>query len=167
MTADGSLYGLVLDVRKNPGGSTVGALPVLGLFTGGSQGAFVSAEGSEPLVATPEEVGGSQWVPLAVLADEDTVSFGELFAGVLQRSGRASVVGAPTPGNVEVLYGYGFIDGSVAWLAHAQFEPVGLEPGAWEGVGIQPDVPAPGSWELFGEADDPALAAAVELLQTP
>jgi len=32
---------------------------------------------------------------------------------------------------------------------------------------VQPDVLVPMSWELFGEADDPGLAAAVGELQGP
>ncbi len=95
------------------------------------------------------------------------VYFGEVFAGVLQNSGRASFVGEPTRGNVEVLYGYAFIDGSELWLAHATFEPLGLPAGVWEGVGVQPDVMVPMTWELFSEADDPGLATAVGVLQGP
>lgn len=167
LAAAGALDGLVLDVRNNGGGSSSVLLPVLDLFTDGVQGYFVASEGSTPLEAIATDLAGSQSVPLAILADEDTVSFGEVFTGVLQVSGRAEVVGEPTRGNVEVLYGYGFIDDSELWLAHATFEPIGLPAGAWEGVGVQPDVLVPMSWELFGEADDPGLAAAVGVLQGP
>ena len=167
LAAAGALDGLVLDVRNNGGGSTSVLLPVLDLFTDGVQGYFVASEGSTPLEAIATDLSGSQSVPLAILADEDTVSFGEVFTGVLQNSGRASFVGEPTRGNVEVLYGYAFIDGSELWLAHATFEPLGLPAGVWEGVGVQPDVTVPMTWELFGEADDPGLAAAVGALLGP
>jgi carboxyl-terminal processing protease len=164
MTASGPLDGLVIDNRWNPGGSSDVALPALGLFTSGFQGSFVGRSSQESLTVQPEDVGGSQSVPLAVLGGEHTVSFGEIFTGALQNAGRATVVGEPTAGNVELLYGWQFVDGSQLWLAAAQFAPSGLAAGVWEGSGVQPDVPAAGSWELFTEATDPALAAAVGAL---
>jgi hypothetical protein len=57
-----------------------------------------------------------------------------------------------------------FSDASRAWIATFVFQPVGLAPGAWEGVGVLPSVSVPTRWDLFNEATDPALAKAVELL---
>jgi C-terminal processing protease CtpA/Prc len=90
-----------------------------------------------------------------------------VWSGSLQNSGRATVVGEPSAGNVEVLSGFQFIDGSVAWIAEAAYAPNDLEPGVWEGVGVLPDVPAPALWEEITEANDPAIAAAVELFTAP
>jgi len=86
-------------------------------------------------------------------------------SGVLQVAGRANVVGGTSAGNVEILASYGFVDGSRAWLATFAFEPLGGQPGAWEGVGVIPDFRVPTRWDLFTEATDPALAKAVDLLQ--
>jgi hypothetical protein len=58
-------------------------------------------------------------------------------------------------------------DGSRAWLAASTFQPTGLAPSAWEGVGVAPHVAVPTRWDLFREETDPALAAAVERLQGP
>jgi C-terminal processing protease CtpA/Prc len=102
---------------------------------------------------------------LVVLAGPETVSFGEVFTGVLQDSGRAKVVGGTTAGNLETLDGTKFDDGSRLWLVSEAFAPVGLEPGAWEGKGVVPDVSVPTRWDLFTEANDPALARAIALLQ--
>lgn len=55
-------------------------------------------------------------------------------------------------------------DGSKAWIAHETFEPAGAAYGPWEDTGIIPDVSAPARWDLFTEADDPALTAAVARL---
>jgi carboxyl-terminal processing protease len=168
VAAGGPIEGLLVDNRKNPGGTTAVARPLFGLFTTGTQGHFVGRDFSNPLDAVPvADVAGSQTVRLAVAIGPDTVSFGEVWSGSLQNSGRASVVGEPSAGNVEVLSGFEFIDGSVAWIAEATYAPNGLDPGVWEGVGVQPDVPAPALWEEITEANDPAIAAAVELFTSP
>jgi carboxyl-terminal processing protease len=164
MTADGPLDGLILDNRMNGGGLGSVAKAILSLFASGLQGYFVSRTSREPLTLQPDNVGGSQTVPMVVLVDLDTVSFGEIVSGVLRLSGRARVVGRQTLGNVEQLRAYNFEDGSRAWIASDTFEPLGLSNGIWEETGIIPDVSVPTRWDLFTEANDPALAKAVELL---
>jgi C-terminal peptidase prc len=164
LTADGPLDGVILDNRQNYGGASTVLEAVLSFFTQGTVGHFVNRTGSRPLRITAEDIGGSQTVPLVVLVDVDTVSFGEVLSGVLQVLGRARVVGETTLGNVEILWGYNFEDGSRAWVAHDTFQPLGLPSGIWEDSGIVPDARVPTRWDLFTEADDPALAVAVELL---
>ena len=90
-----------------------------------------------------------------------TVSFGEIFAGILKDQGRATIIGETTLGNVEVLWGYGFEDGSRAWIAHDRFEPVN-NPGAdWEHNGIIVDIEAPSEWDEHTTETDPAVEAAL------
>ena len=164
----GPLEGLIVDDRMNSGGFGSVATEFLGLFAAGVQGRFVARDATaQPLALAGEDVLGSQTVRLIVLADRRTSSYAEIAAGVLQQAGRAAVVGGPTRGNVEQLSAWDFADGSRAWLAARTFEPVGLAPGAWEGVGIVPDVSVPTRWDLFTEATDPAIAEAVELLLAP
>ena len=43
--------------------------------------------------------------PLVVLVGPDTVSFGEVFSGILKDQGRATLIGETTDGNVEILGG--------------------------------------------------------------
>jgi carboxyl-terminal processing protease len=164
MTVDGPLDGLILDNRMNGGGLGSVTQAIMNLFASGPQGYFVTRESREPLELQPEDVGGSQTVPLVVLVDSDTVSYGEIMSGVLRQAGRARIVGETTLGNVEQLRAYDFEDGSRAWIVSATFEPLGLAPGIWEETGIIPDVNVPTRWDLFTEATDPALAAAVALL---
>jgi C-terminal peptidase prc len=165
LTADGSLTGLVLDNRMNGGGRSDVTLPILGFFTSGNLGKMVSRTSPTDVSTAAEDIGGSQRVPLVILTGPDTVSYGEIFSGVLQRSSRARTVGGRTDGNVELLAATNFEDGSRLWLATFAFAPVGLKAGAWEGVGIVPDVSVPTRWDLFTEATDPALAQAVAMLQ--
>jgi carboxyl-terminal processing protease len=164
MTADGPLDGLVLDNRMNGGGLGSVAQGVLSLFTSGVQGYFVTRESRDLLDIQPEDVGGSQSTPLVVLVGVDTVSYGEVVSGVLRLAGRARIIGEPTLGNVEQLRRYDFDDGSRAWIASATFEPIGQAAGIWEDTGIIPDMIVPTRWNLFTEANDPALAAALEIL---
>ena len=166
LTADGPLAGLVLDNRVNGGGLGSVDQAILDLFASGIPGEYVTRDSREPLKLAPEDIGGSQSVPLTVLIDVDTVSYGEILSGVLRVSGRAKLLGGRTRGNVEQLRSYTFGDGSRAWLASATFQPRGMANGVWEKQGLVPDVALPTRWDLFTEADDPALAKAVELLTT-
>jgi carboxyl-terminal processing protease len=167
MTAAAPLSGLVIDNRLNGGGSSAVLLPLLGLFVSGEVGRFQSRAGSRPLDVKGQDVGGSQHVPLVVLVGRDTVSFGEIMTGILQASGRAVVVGQTSLGNVETLSRFTFADGSRAWIARETFVPAHARYGPWEDTGIEPDVVAPARWDLFTEADDPGLAAALTALGVP
>src|SRR5574341_1252867 len=91
--------------------------------------------------------------------EEDTVSFGEIFSGALQDTGRAKIVGQTTLGNVETLHGYTFDDGSRAWIAEERFDPL-VSHADWEKDGIKPDVEAYADWDTFTFENDPSLAAA-------
>jgi carboxyl-terminal processing protease len=97
------LKGLVLDLRKNPGGLVTSALETAALFL--KPGARIVtvrgrnvAEKSEnvPSGATPYEF------PLAVLVNERTASASEIVTGALQDHDRATVIG-------EVSYGKGLV----------------------------------------------------------
>ncbi|OHE81380.1 MAG: hypothetical protein A3G75_14090 [Verrucomicrobia bacterium RIFCSPLOWO2_12_FULL_64_8] len=164
MTADGPLNGLVLDNRMNGGGLGSVTQAILRMLASGLQGEFVTRTSREPLRLEPEDIGGSQTVPLVVLVDADTISYGEIMSGVLRVSGRARIVGGKTRGNVEQLRAYDLTDGSRVWLASATFQPRGMANGVWERTGIIPDVFLPTRWDLFTEADDPALAKAIDML---
>ena len=113
----GPLDGLILDNRLNGGGSSDVLEPILAFFTSGNLGQFVSRKDSRPLQISANPIQNSQEVPLIVLVSEETVSFGEVFAGVLKDSGRAKIVGQTSLGNVEILSGYDFDDGSQLWIA--------------------------------------------------
>ena len=159
----GPLDGLILDVRLNSGGSSSVTYPILEYFANGSLGQFVSRTDSRSLAIEPNPIENSQTVPLVVMVSEDTVSFGEIFAGVLKDSGRAKVVGETSLGNVEVLHGYYFEDGSQVWIASERFDSA-FSDSNWEETGIIPDVHAYAEWDTFYFDTDPSIAAALELL---
>jgi carboxyl-terminal processing protease len=159
----GPLDGLILDVRMNGGGSSSVAYPIMEYFIRGRLGRFVGRDDSRTLDIDANEIQNSQTVPLIVMVSEDTVSFGEIFAGVLQDAGRAQIVGETSLGNVEVLHGYNFEDGSQIWLAAEMFTSAFSDTN-WEETGIVPDVQAFAEWDTFYFETDPSVAAAVNLL---
>ena len=159
----GPLDGLILDLRMNGGGSSSVAYPILEYFIDGNLGNFISRSDSRALEIDANEVQNSQTVPLIVMVSQDTVSFGEIFAGVLQDAGRAQIVGETSLGNVEVLHGYDFEDGSQVWIAAETFTSA-FSDANWEETGIVPDVQAFAEWDTFFFETDPSIAAAVDLL---
>ena len=159
----GQLDGLILDLRLNGGGSSTVTYPILEYFTNGKLGEFVSRERSRPLEIDANAIQNSQTVPLIVMVSEDTVSFGEIFAGVMQDSGRAKIVGETSLGNVEVLSGFDFDDGSLIWIAAETFKSA-FSDANWEQTGIVPDAQAFAEWDMFYFETDPSIAAALGLL---
>jgi carboxyl-terminal processing protease len=163
ISVEGELDGLILDMRINPGGTSDVLRGLLSFFVKGDLGHFVSRDRVLPLNVKGINVGGSQGVPLVILVGRDTVSFAEVFSGVLQEAERARIVGCTTDGNVETLRGHDFEDGSQAWIAQETFRP--LSGANWEETGIVPDVEIPLDWDEFTVEDDPQLEAALKLLQ--
>jgi len=158
----GELDGLILDVRLNGGGSSSVVDPILKHFVSGRLGQFVSRTSSRSLDVTAEPIHNSLTVPLIIIVSEDTVSYGEIFSGVLRDAGRAKVVGQTSLGNVEVLHGYDFDDGSQVWIAAETYYSA-FSDANWELTGIVPDVPAFAEWDTFTFETDPSVAAAVGL----
>ena len=160
----GELDGLIIDNRMNGGGTSNVLVPTFGFFTSGTVGHFVSRSGKRPLEIPGKPVGNSQSVPLVVLVGKDTVSYAEVFSGVLQDLGRAKIVGQTTRGNVETLRGHNFTDGSQAWIAQERFEPIRSKIN-WEKRGVKPDIEAHAEWDTFTFENDPAITAAVRSLR--
>ncbi len=159
----GPLDGLILDNRMNGGGSGAVVESILGYFTSGTLGQFVSRTENRPFIVKANPINNSQTVPLVVLVGNDTVSFGEIFSGILKDEERAKIVGEITLGNVETLHGYNFSDGSRVWIAQERFDPAHSH-ADWEKEGIIPDVQAFADWDTFTFENDPSIAAALEVL---
>jgi carboxyl-terminal processing protease len=159
----GTLDGLILDLRMNGGGSSSVTDPIFSFFASGRLGQFVSRDSSRTLSIDPDPIQNSQTVPLVVMVSEDTVSYGEIFAGIMRDSRDAKITGETSLGNVEVLHGFNFEDGSQLWLAAECFFPAHSQDN-WEETGIVPDVQAFAEWDTFTFETDPSVAAAVTLL---
>lgn len=166
LSEEGKLDGLILDNRQNGGGSDYVARGVLSYFTRGVVGYFFDRRQERRVVnIVGRDIHGSQDVPLVVLVGPDTVSFGEIFSGVLQDKGRAYLIGETTEGNIELLWGYDFEDGSRAWIAHESFRPRNHPDQDWEKTGIIPDREVISNWDEVSLETDPAIQAALEYLE--
>jgi carboxyl-terminal processing protease len=164
MTVDGPLDGLILDNRMNEGGSSLVLEPMLEYFSGGTLGYFVHRSDQIPLRIKLNDINGSADVPMVVLVGSGTASFGEIFSGILQDTGRAYVIGTTTDGNVEILWGYDFEDGSELWLANETFLPLNHPEQDWEKSGIIPDQTVLGGLDEYTFQTDPLILAALDYL---
>ncbi|HZX15227.1 MAG TPA: S41 family peptidase, partial [Thermodesulfobacteriota bacterium] len=134
---NGSLNGLILDLRGNPGGLLDQAERISNLFL--KSGIIVttsSGDSKKPYKATPEdyEYGGR----VVVLVDSGSASASEIVAGALKNNERAIVVGDTTFGKGSVQQIFDLNDGSALKLTIAQY----LTPGdiSIQDVGITPDI---------------------------
>jgi carboxyl-terminal processing protease len=135
----GSIKGLVLDLRHNPGGLLDQAVKVADRFlqsgvivtTKGRAGRHVEVEHAH---ARDTEPG----YPLVVLVDGGTASASEIVAGALQDHGRAVVMGTQTFGKGSVQQVIELDDGSGLKLTTARYyTPSGR---SIQERGISPDV---------------------------
>jgi len=101
--SDGTLKGLVLDLRNNPGGILGAAVAVSDAFL--SSGKIVYTEGRvadaklEFEAKPPDLIDGA---PLIVLVNEGSASASEIVAGALKDRQRAVIMGRPTFGKGSV-----------------------------------------------------------------
>ncbi len=100
---EGSLSGLVLDLRNNPGGVLNGAVAVSDAFL--TKGMIVYTEGRIAdsklrFNATPDDI--LDGAPMVVLVNQGSASASEIVAGALQDHGRAIIMGIQTFGKGSV-----------------------------------------------------------------
>jgi carboxyl-terminal processing protease len=162
MSANGPLDGLIVDNRHNTGGTSQEMLNTLSYFVSGPAGYFVNKETKDTVSAAGVDIAGSQKIPLVVLMGKNTVSFGEVFSGILKDLERAYLIGEPTEGNVELLSIFNFSDGSRAWIATGTFRPFNHPDQVWEKVGVQPDLIAASQWDQVTQDSDPVIQAALQ-----
>ena len=142
--------GIVIDLRRNGGGSLSEATELTGLFI--ERGPVVQVRDASGKVEVerdpdPEQVYAG---PLAVLVDRNSASASEIFAGAIQDYGRGLIVGEPTfgKGTVQTLVDLGrFLrsreDIGRLRLTMAQFFRV--EGGSTQHRGVTPDIVFPTS----------------------
>lgn len=156
----GTLKGLVLDLRNNPGGVLTAAVSVSDAFI--SEGLIVYTEGRGPeseqkFSATSGDI--LDGVPIVVLVNAGSASASEIVAGALQDNGRAIIMGEKTFGKGSVQTILPIREDAALKLTTARyFTPKGR---SIQAEGIQPDVPlervqltaVEQSFEPLGERD--------------
>jgi carboxyl-terminal processing protease len=169
--AGGTLRGLVLDLRNNPGGVLDAAVDVSDAFL--EKGLIVSAEGRSAESRFRMEAGPgdlSRGAPLVVLVNEGSASAAEIVAGALRDNGRAKLFGQRTFGKGSVQTVMPLEDGQALKLTTSRYyTPAGV---SIHERGLEPDVelpPQPAA-ALTGEGPplerDAGLRAAVAWLKT-
>jgi carboxyl-terminal processing protease len=170
--------GLVIDLRGNPGGAVYAVNEMLEKFftrrtvlgrTTTRNGKPVSMLlGALDIIKLEREVPGDPQAyrgPVVILVDGLSASGSELFAGTLQATGRAKVVGEPSCGCLLGFLGYARIPGG-AELAYSEVGFVLPNGKHVEGEGVIPDVIVPHTLEDLRVSRDRALEQAQALLAT-
>ncbi len=156
--------GIILDLRRNPGGWLDQAINVADLFLGDTVVATERfSDGTERVFrASAGDIGED--VPLVVLVNSGSASASEIVAGALQDHGRATLVGTPTFGKGSVQRAFGLSDGSELRVTIALWFTPNNQP--IQGKGLTPDieVPWPEDERLEDPEQDPQLQRAVEFL---
>lgn len=137
--ADGSLKGLVLDLRNNPGGVLSAAVSVSDAFL--TEGIIVYTEGrlddaKLKFNAKPTDI--LDGAPLVVLVNGGSASASEIVAGALQDHQRAIIMGQKTFGKGSVQTILPMDNGSALKLTTAKYyTPSGV---SIQATGISPDI---------------------------
>ena len=134
-----SLKGVIIDLRRNPGGLLDQAIKVSDLFL--KDGLIVSTIGRDPKtkeIASATKKGKYSELPIVVLVNEFSASASEILAGALQDNKRALIMGTKTFGKGSVQSVIKLGDGSGLKLTIAKyFTPSGR---SIQAEGIVPDV---------------------------
>lgn len=135
----GSLKGLILDLRRNPGGLFDQAVKISDLFL--EEGIIVSTIGrnkNEKEISYAKKDSPYPDVPLVVIINEYSASASEILAGALQDNQRALIVGERSFGKGSVQSVVKLGDGSGLKLTVARYyTPSGK---SIQAEGIQPDI---------------------------
>ncbi len=145
-----NIRGLVIDLRGNPGGLLETARDMLSRFV--EKKVVVKMKGRRGAEEVVTTSGGgvtvSSNLPIVVLQNEESASASEIFAGVLQDYGRATLVGEHSYGKASVQNVIPLIDSASVKLTIARyFLPSGRdisrkvdEDQQYVSGGLQPDV---------------------------
>jgi carboxyl-terminal processing protease len=160
------VQGIILDMRVASSGAQGWPLNgMLALFSSGDLGEYYDRTQSMTVTVDGQDIGGSQAVPLILLVGPDTRGSPEIFAGALQDTGRARLVGLPTPGAVDGFSEVPLADGSRLFLATSSFRTSkGTDLST---NGLQPDIHVDADWDEVIADADPTLEAALQLLLGP
>jgi len=144
---------MIVDVRGNWGGAGGMNAYLWGYFTGPDSVATLEvwsrAMGKvmQNWTRPATSPGPRRDVRLFVLTDSVTVSAAEAFAFWLQQSGRAKIVGGRTAGGGHNVRRVPIAPGVDALISVTRVSYPGTQR-EWEGVGVEPDVPAPAAQAL-------------------
>lgn len=139
MDKNKKVEGLIIDLRKNPGGLLDQAIKVSDMFL--KEGVIVSTIGrnkAEKEITSASKKGKYKDFPLIILVNEYSASASEIVSGALQDNKRALIVGERTFGKGSVQSIVKLPDGSGLKLTVARYyTPSGV---SIQAEGIKPDI---------------------------
>jgi len=160
---DEGYKGLILDLRRNPGGGLDATVEVADMFLdGGLVLTQVDRDGSRKEF---NATGGGEAadLPVVVLVSKGSASGSEVLAGALRDHGRATLIGEQTFGKGSVNHLRELSNGGALYVTIARWlTPNGEQ---IEGVGLVPDVPITLSEDDIANNRDVQLYAAIDELE--
>ena len=158
--AGGGLKGLVLDLRRNPGGLLNAGIEVADLFL--DEGVIVSTRGRVPRASAEYAAKRGDLLdgaPIVVLIDSGSASAAEVVAGALRDHRRALIMGSTSFGKGSVQTVLPLDNGDSIKLTTARYyTPNGT---SIQATGIVPDIELPENAELrVGAQTSPQLREA-------
>jgi carboxyl-terminal processing protease len=161
LNAEG-LNGLILDLRIAGSGAGWPLDLLLALFADGEAGEFYTRQEVSPVTVQGQDVQNSQSLPLAILVGPDTSGVAEIFAAMMQSTGRATIAGLNTQGDIEGISETQLPDGSRAFILNSSYRTAeGDETGL---TGVTPDLRVEADWDAVSPVEDPVVEAAVQWL---
>lgn len=156
--------GIILDLRRNPGGSLDATVSVADMFLdGGKVLTQVDRDGKET-VYNAKPGGEAVNLPVAILVGPGSASGSEVLSGALRDHGRAKLIGQTTFGKGSVNHLRELSDGGALYVTIARWlTPNGEQ---IEGVGLQPDVKVDPSQDELASGEGPQLFAAIDYLHS-
>ena len=154
----GGLDGVVLDLRRNPGGTVDEAVAVADLFLAGGEVLTIRGRGGEQIDAYRAKRGEEyEDVPLVALIDKGSASAAEIVAGAIRDRGRGLVVGTRSFGKGSVQVPIALKGGYYLKLTVAKYyTPSGR---SIQAEGIEPDVAVESRDAPAPDAETTLLAA--------
>jgi len=155
--------GLVLDLRRNPGGGLSATVEVADLFLdSGIILIQVDKEGNE-VVERAEGGDQGEEIPLALLVGRGSASGAEVLAAALRDNGRAVLIGSTTFGKGSVNHLRELSDGGALYITIARWlTPNGEQ---IEAIGLAPDIEVVPTEEDIELRRDIQLFAAIDHLR--
>lgn len=157
--------GVVVDLRRNPGGDTFSLGTAVGEFFGRSVecGTFITRGGTRRAKSSWQLGSANYRGKVVVLVGEATGSAAEIFAAVLQDHGRATLVGRRTAGAVLASWFYRLPDGGELQLS--LFDYIAPKGRRIEAAGVTPDIVVPLTLQEFRAGRDRDLEEALRVLR--
>ena len=136
-----AIEGLIIDMRKNPGGLFDQSVKISDMFLSGGKIVSVMGRDKKEEIFYAKKVDTYDSFPIVILIDEYSASASEIFAGALQDQGRALIMGQRSFGKGSVQSVVSLGDQSGLKLTVAQYyTPSGK---SIQAEGIVPDVKIP------------------------